>query len=114
MPQNPTHRAFEAKKLISASMPNDISDVDRKVLIAKWEAAAKKRQEAIDKETMIPTKANLILRYELQRFGHHWQGYSLDKRGKRVPLLAAPSLFTSAVDAVADQMTDDAAHGGQR
>jgi len=114
MPQNPTNKAFEAKRLISASMPPNISEADKKKLEAEWEAAAKKRQEAIDLETRTPTKPNLTLKYEVSRFGHLWQGYSVDKRGKRTPLLAAPSIFTSVQDAVADQMVDDVAHGGQK
>jgi hypothetical protein len=107
MPQN-TNKAFEAKKLISASMPINISAADKKKLEAGWDEAAARRNEAVAKEMALPDKHSLVLKYQLQKFGRHWVGYAVDKRGKLIPLLPAPSLFTSACDAVADRMVEDA------
>jgi hypothetical protein len=103
-----SNKAFEAKKLISASMPINISKVDKERLLAEWEAKALERQAIIAKEVALPEKPTLVLKYELHKFGRHWNSYSIDKKGKKHALLPAPSLFTSACDAVADRMVEDA------
>lgn len=107
MPQNAT-KAFEAKKLIDASMPKNISEEDKKKLEAEWAEKARIRNEAIAREVALPVKPTLVLKYQLLKFGRHWNGFATDKRGRLIPLLPAPSLFTSAVDAIGDRMVEDA------
>lgn len=107
MPQN-AHKAFEAKKLIDASMPKNIGEEDKKKLEAEWAEKARLRNEAIAREVALPEKPTLILRYELHKFGRHWNSAAIPKKGKPIYLLPAPSLFTSAVDAIGDRMVEDA------
>ena len=106
MPQN-SAKVLEARKPIDAGMPKNISSVDQEKLNEKWNEAARKRVEDVARETKTPDKATLILVYELHRFGRHWNGY-VRKGKKLIPLMATPSLLTSAVDAVADKMTEEA------
>jgi hypothetical protein len=106
MPQ-PAHKAFEAKKLISASMPSNISAEDKAKLEADWAEKARLRNEAVSRETAIPKEASLILKYELHKFGRHWMAYSRNGRQLK-PLLLGPSLFTSAMDAISDKMAEEA------
>lgn len=107
MPQIST-KPQEARKIISASIPKNISAVDREKLEKNWNDAAAKRAEAIQKETRIPTEPTIILKYELRKFGRHWNGYARDKKGKLIPLLPAPSLLSSAKDAILDRMESEA------
>jgi hypothetical protein len=99
-------RALETRKLISAAIPVNISAEDKKLLEAEWDKKAKERNEAIERETRIPTEPSLILKYEIHKFGRHWMSYSVYGK-KRVPLLNGPSLFTSAVDALNDKMSEE-------
>lgn len=96
------------RKIISAGMPQNISAVEKEALEKKWNEAAKKREEDIARETRIPTEASATLSYQLKRFGKHWNAYSKDARGRWVALLNAPSLLTSAMDAITDKMSDEA------
>lgn len=89
-------------------MPQNISAKDKEELIAKWNAAAAVRAAMIAQQTKIPDKPSVILKYELHKHGHHWLGYSIDKKGKKVSLMPAPSLFSSAVDAIGDKMVEEA------
>ena len=105
MPQLAT-RALEQKRVISASLPSNISEVDKKRLEGEWNEKARLRNEAIERETAIPKEASLVLKYEIHKFGRHWMSYA--KHGKHlIPLLLAPSLFTSAQDAISDRMCED-------
>lgn len=107
MPQLPS-RPQEPKKIISAKMPDNISAIDKAVLEAKWNEAARKREESIALETRIPEKPSVTLTYKIMKFGRHWNSYSVDKKGKLTQLLPAPSLFSSAVEAASDKMLEDA------
>lgn len=89
-------------------MPQNISAKDQEALLAKWDAAAAERAKIIAQQNRIPDKPSLTLTYKLLKFGHHWVGYTVDKKGKLIPLMPAPSLFTSAVDAIGDRMVEDA------
>ena len=97
-----------AKKIISASVPKDISAVDKAALEKKWNDAAKKREENIARETMTPTEPSLTLKYQLKKFGRHWNAYAADAKGKMIPLLNAPSILNSAIDALSDRMSEEA------
>ena len=99
-------RGLESKRLISASLSPNISDVDKKRLEADWNEKARLRNEAIEKETAVPKVPSLILRYELHRHGRHWMSY-VRHGAKLTPLLLAPSLFISAQDAITDKMAED-------
>ena len=99
-------RGLETRKLISAAMPANISAEDRKALEAEWTKKALERNAAIEKETRTPTEASLILKYEIHKFGKHWNSYAKDGK-KLIPLLSAPSLFTSAVDALTDKISEE-------
>ena len=95
-----------AKKLIDAGMPKNISASDQAALQAGWDDLARHRNEAIEKETKIPSEASVILKYELHKFGKWWVGYA--RQGKKlIPLLHAPSLPDSAVNTLMDKMSDD-------
>ena len=105
MPQIQT-KPQPAKKLIDAGMPKNISAADQASLEAGWNDKARIRNEAIEKETKIPTEASVILKYELHKFGKWWVGYVREGK-KLIPLLHAPSLPESAVNVVMDRMSDD-------
>ena len=107
MPQISTKPA-PAKKLIDAGIPQNISAVDMAALKAGWNEKARLREEAIANETRTPKEATLTLRYQLRKFGHHWNSYAANSSGKMVPLLNAPSLLSSAIDALSDRMTEEA------
>jgi len=107
MPQIST-KPHDAKKLIDASMPKNISAEDKLALEAKWNEAADKRNEAIARETKIPTEPSMTLRYQLRKFGHWWNAYASAPNGKYYPLLNAPSLLSSAMDAITDKMSEEA------
>jgi hypothetical protein len=99
-------RPKEAKKLISASMPPNISAEDKKKLEDDWNEKARLRAEAVARETSISTEPSKILKYELHKFGRHWMSYAR-RNGKLVPLLNGPSLFTSAVEAMDEAVADE-------
>ena len=110
MPQISTKPAA-AKQLMDAGMPKNISAVDKAALIAGWEKQAADRESAIARETKVPEIPGLTLRYELRKFGKHWNGYAPENVGKSrryAPLLNAPSLLSSAIDALTDRMSEDA------
>lgn len=95
----------ETKPLVPATMPQNISAADRAALIASWEAKAAARNEIIAKEYQTPTEPNLTLRFELKRFGKHWQAYAMSKNGKRmVSLMPSVSLLSSALNAMNEEM----------
>ncbi len=96
-----------ARKIIDASLPKNISDIDKKKLEQDWIDQANKRNEAIALETTIPLEPSVILKYELHKFGRHWVGYAREGK-KLVPLMNAPSLLTSAMDAISDRMSEEA------
>ena len=88
-------------------MPKNISASDKTKLEKKWDDAAEARRIAIEKETMTPLQPSKVLRFELKRFGRHWNSYALD--GKHMaPLLPSPSLLSSAIDALYDEMLEQA------
>lgn len=89
-------------------MPKNISAADKAGLEADWNKKAHERAAAIARETQVPEIPGLTLRYQLRKFGHHWNSYAMDKNGKYTPLLNAPSLLVSAMDVLNDRMTEDA------
>ena len=99
------------KPLIDATVPGvnpsspvrNISDVDKRKYLDDAEMAAMERQDRVDKETATPKHATLTLTFQLKKFGKHWQAYAMDGKAFK-PLLAAPSLLISALDALADEM----------
>lgn len=96
-----------AKTVIDASMPKNISAADKKALEQSWADQAQKRNDAIARETKIPDLSSLTLGYQLRKFGKHWQAYHKVK-DKFVPILPAPSLLTSAMDAMIDAAESEA------
>lgn len=99
-----------AKKIISASMPTNISEVDKKALEEKWNEDARKRAEMIEKETQMPIEPSRKIKVELWQYGRHWQAvYSNGPQKKK--LLPAPSIFNSAIDALTDKLTEEALNG---
>lgn len=93
----------ETKPLIPATMPSNISAADKTALIASWEAKAAARNEIIAKEYETPAEPNLVLKFELRRFGKHWQAYAMD--GKRMrALMPSVSLLSSALTVIGDEM----------
>jgi len=94
-----------AKKIISASLPTNISAADKLALETEWNEKARIREEAIAKETKVPEEFNLKLKFEIRRFGRFWNSYA-QKKNKMVPLLPCPSLFSSAIDALTDKMEE--------
>lgn len=98
------------KPLIDATIPGspfspvrNISDGDKRKYLDDMELAAMARQELVDKETASPSVASKELTFKLKKFGKHWQAYAPDGKTFK-PLLAAPSLLISALDALADEM----------
>jgi hypothetical protein len=106
MPQIST-RPQDARKVIDAGLPKNISEADRKKLEAGWNQQAADRAAAIAAETRTPTEPSLVLVYELRKFGRHWNAY-VRKNRKLIPLLPAPSLKSSAIDALIYRMEDEA------
>ncbi len=95
----------EAKKLVSATMPQNISAEDKAALLAKWEAQAAERNATIAREYATPTESSVTLKFELRKFGRMWQAYIPSKTGKRmVGLLPSPSLLSSALARLGDEM----------
>lgn len=100
-------RPQDARKIISASLPHNISAIEKEALQKKWDEAAKKRAEDISNETRIPTEPSITLNFRLKKYGKHWNAEY--KNGvKFLPLLPAPSLLSSAMDALYDKMADQA------
>lgn len=105
----------DTKPLMDATVPGEnpsspvknISVADKAKLTADWNAKAQKRKEQIEKETAMPTVSSRTLRYELRKYGKHWQAYFFDGK-KMSPLLAAPSILQSAMDMIQDAMHDQA------
>lgn len=96
-----------SKKLIEAGLPKNISAADKLALENKWNEQARIRNEAIERETKIPDEASEILHFQLRKFGKHWNAYY--KKGvKFFPVLAAPSLLSSAMELLTDKMADQA------
>jgi hypothetical protein len=99
-----------AKKCIDASVPGtegssvkNISEQDKKKIIAEWDRQAANRAAIVARECAAPTKATRTLVFQLQQFGRYWQASVIDGK-KLVPLLGAPSLLSSALDALEDAM----------
>lgn len=88
-------------------MPKNISAADRKTLENKWAEEARLRNEAVAKETAVPAISSKTLRFELRKFGRHWNAYAFDGK-KMVALMATPSLLTSAMEAIDDAMYNQA------
>lgn len=107
MPQIAT-KPMPARKPIDAGIPPNLTPQQRAELDAKWDKAAAERKESVLRETKLPTEPSAILKYQLRRFGKWWMAYTTDKKGKLVPLTAAPSLLETALDAVADAMSREA------
>lgn len=103
-------RPQPAKKIIDASMPTNISQVDREKLEQKWKEDARIRNEAVDKETKIPDLPKRKIKVELWQFGKHWQAVHCNGPYKKF-LLSAPSILNSAMDALTDKLTDEALNG---
>lgn len=100
-------KPLPVRPIISAGIPQNISAVDKARLESGWNAKALARQDAITKETAVPTAPSLTLRFELKKFGRFWNAYALD--GKRMAaLLPTPSLMSSAIDACYDAMCEQA------
>lgn len=99
-----------AKKIIEATMPQNISKADSDALKASWEENARLRNEAIRKETHIPTEPKRKIKVELWQYGRHWQAVYCNGPHKQ-KLLAAPSILNSAMDALTDKLTDEALNG---
>lgn len=95
------------RPIIDAGVPKNISASDRAELQKKWNALAEKRRMAVELETHSPTEATRVLKFELRQFGRHWQAY-VREGGKLTPLLASPSLVSSALDVLYDAMLDQA------
>ena len=98
------------KPLIDATIPGspfspvrNISDADKKKYLDDAELAAMERQDRVDKETASPVVPSKELTFKLKKFGKHWQAYAMDGKTFK-PLLAAPSLLISALDALSDEM----------
>lgn len=99
------------KKLIDATVPGEnptspvknISQEEQKRLHAEWDRKAADRAAQVAKETAQPSIPSKILRFELRKYGRHWNAYYID--GKRsATLMPAPSLLTSALEAVEEAM----------
>jgi translation initiation factor 2 alpha subunit (eIF-2alpha) len=99
-----------AKKIIDATMPANISAEDRKKLESEWAEKARLRNLAVEKETRIPTECSLVLKYQLRKYGKHWIAFAASdsEKGKMLPIQPAPSLLTSAIDALANKMSEEA------
>jgi hypothetical protein len=108
MPQIANPRSLPPRKNIDAGIPKNISELDRSNLESVWNEAARKREEEIARETKIPEESSLTLKYQLRRFGKWWNAYAPNEKGKMVPLLNAPSLLSSAIDALTDRMGEEA------
>jgi len=91
------------RPIIDAGMPKNISAVDKAKLEAKWDAAAEARRLAVEHETATPTEATAVFKFQLKRFGRHYNSYTLEEN-KWTALLPSPSLLSSAVDALYDEM----------
>ena len=95
------------RPVIDAGMPKNISASDKRKLEQKWDAAAEARRVAVEQETLTPTEATQILKFQLKRFGKHWNSYALENN-HWTELLPSPSLLSSAVDALYDVMLEQA------
>lgn len=99
-----------AKKLIDATVPGsqgspvqNISESDKQKLIDEWNRQAAERAAMVARENAPPTKPTRILTFQLHQYGRYWQAFVLDGK-KMSPLLGAPSLLSSALDALEDAM----------
>lgn len=112
----PAPASAPAKKVIDATVPGsqnspvkNISDEEKKRIIDKWDQEAEDRKAAVARETATPAKPTKVLVFELHQYGRYWQAFAVDgKRKERVPLLGAPSLLASALDALEDAMLNRA------
>lgn len=114
MPQIQT-KPQPAKPVIDATVPvenptspiKNISDKDLKHLHDGWDQKAEVRKEAVARETALPTEPSVVMRFELRKYGRHWNGYLIEGK-KSTPLLVAPSLLVSALDAIDDAIRERA------
>ena len=107
MPQIST-KPQEARKVIDAGMPKNISAEEQAALTKKLDDAARLREESVARETKTPTESSETLKYQLRKFGRHWNAFAANPKGKMIPLMPAPSLLTSAIDAITNRMIDEA------
>ena len=99
------------KPVIDAMVPGvnpsstirNISPTEKQKYLDDAELAAMDRADRGAKETAMPSEPSLTLTFQLKKFGKYWQGYAPDGK-KYKPLLPAPSLLISALDALADEM----------
>lgn len=96
-----------AKKVMDASIPKNISLQDKQQLEAEWAKAAAKRAKSIEMDNQAYLESNRCLKAELRRFGKHWQAYVWDGQ-KRKALLPSPSLFSSAMEQLDNWLEDEA------
>lgn len=103
-------KPVEAKKIIDATVPGtqgstvkNISDADKQKILDGWDQQAADRAAAVARETAMPTKPTRVLTFQLHQYGRYWQAFVLDGK-KMSPLLGAPSLLSSALDALEDAM----------
>lgn len=86
-----------------ASTIRNISPADKQKYLDDAELASMDRADRVAKETAMPTVPSKILKFEIRKFGKHWQAYAPEGKGLKA-LLPAPSLLISALDAMADEM----------
>jgi hypothetical protein len=68
-----------------------------------WNAQAEARRVAVEKETRTPVEATAVFKFQIKRFGKHYNSYTLENN-RWIELLPSPSLLSSAVDALYDEM----------
>lgn len=100
-------KPLETKKLIPAKYPETLSDAERAELDKQAHEKAVIRNAIVARETSIPTEASYRLKFELRKFGRHWNAYE-QINGKWSALLPAPSLLGSALGALESAMYDAA------
>lgn len=100
-------KAFEVRKIIDASIPRNASKEQLAALDSEWKEKARIRNAAVARQVAIPETPTKFLHYELRKFGRHWNAY-IGYGKKAEPVLPAPSLLSSALDALYDCMCDEA------
>lgn len=107
MPQVDNTKAFETRKIIDAGIPKNISASDLAKLQSKWDEQARVRREAVERETAIPINPSKIIRFELRKFGRHWNAYLVENK-RSTALMPTPSLLSSAMEAMEESIVDQA------
>jgi hypothetical protein len=114
MPQIDT-KPQPAKKVIDATVPGEnpkspvqnISEEEKKKLIAGWDKQSAERNVHVAREAAIPSTPTFVIRFELRQFRKHWNAYLIEGK-KETALLPAPSLLVSALDALDDRINERA------